>query len=102
MANKKLTEEEVKHIAKLANLPLTENEVQQHQQQLSNILQYVEKLQELDTDEVEITSQVTGLTNVYRQDEVDEGRMLSQQEALSNTPESHNGYVVVPAVIEKE
>ena len=102
MSNQTLTTDDVKHIAKLANLPITDQQVQQYQQQLSSVLEYVEKLKEVDTTSVQETSQVTGLTNVYRKDQVDQDRMLTQQQALSNTPQQKDGYVVVPAVIEKE
>lgn len=65
---KNLTVEEVKHIAKLANLTLSENEVEKFRGQLSEVLAYVEKLKEVETSSVEPTSQVTGLENVFRED----------------------------------
>lgn len=97
-----LSAHQVNHIAKLAQLTLTEDEVTKFQGQLSSILEYVNKLQEVDTSGVEETSQVTGLENVWREDMSSEDRMLSQDAALSNAKVKHNGYVVVPAVIEKE
>ena len=61
---------------------------------------YVSKLQELPTDGVIETSQVTGLENVMREDVVDESRMFSQVEALKNATHTHNGFFVVDAVLE--
>lgn len=65
-----LTTEEVKQVARLANLELTEEEVKKFRTQLSEVLQYVEKLKEVNTEKVESTSQVTGLENVFREDEI--------------------------------
>lgn len=65
-----LTEEQVRHVAKLARLNLTDEEVKKFAGQLSGVLEYVDILKEVDTEGVEITSQVTGLKNVMRKDEV--------------------------------
>lgn len=65
-----LTEEQVRHTAKLARLNLTDEEVKKFAGQLSGVLEYVDILKEVDTEGVEITSQVTGLKNVMRKDEV--------------------------------
>ncbi len=63
-----LTQEEVRHIAKLAGLTLTSTEVKKFQFQLNEILSYVSQLRRVDTKNVEPTSQVTGLENVFRED----------------------------------
>ena len=68
----KLSKEEVQHIALLARLGIKEEEIEKFAEQLSSILEYVEKLNEVNTDGVEITAQVTGLENVLREDEVKE------------------------------
>lgn len=65
-----LTEEQVRYIAKLARLNLTDEEVKKFSGQLSGVLEYVDILKEVNTDGVELTSQVTGLENVMRKDEV--------------------------------
>ena len=75
---------DVGHVAKLANLPLKPHEERKFEKQLSEILSYVEKLKEVDTKNVEITSQVTGLENVTREDQTSPS--LTQEETLSNTP----------------
>ena len=65
----KLTKEQVQHIARLARLKLTPEEEERYAEQLTEILNYVEVLKELDTKGVPETSQVTGLSNVTREDE---------------------------------
>ena len=89
---------DVPNVAKLANLPLKPEEEKKFEKQLSDILSYVEKLNEVDTKNVEITSQVTGLENIARKDE--SGPSLTQEEALSNTKSTHNGFFKVKAVLE--
>ncbi|MFA6550075.1 MAG: Asp-tRNA(Asn)/Glu-tRNA(Gln) amidotransferase subunit GatC [Candidatus Gracilibacteria bacterium] len=65
-----LSEEEVKHIAKLARIRLTDEEIKKFSTQLTDILEYVKILEEVDTKDVEPTSQVTGLKDVTREDVV--------------------------------
>lgn len=67
-----LSPQEVKKIAQLANLTLTEKEVGKFSNQLSDVLTYIDKLNELDTKNVEPTAQVTGLENVFREDVINE------------------------------
>lgn len=100
MAKQKLTVDEVRHVAKLANLPLTPDEIKKYAPQLSAIVDFVSKLQVYDTKKVKPTSQVTGLINVFREDQIEATRMLTQEEALSNARQKHNGYFVVPAIFE--
>lgn len=90
----------VTHVAKLANLPLTPEEKKKFEKQLSETLEYVEKLNEIDTKNVEPTSQVTGLENVTREDEARPS--LTQEEALQNAKSKHNGFFKVPAILENE
>ena len=94
-----LTLDEVKHIAKLAHLELTDQEIATFQKQLASILDFVSALSAVDTKNVIPTSQVTGLENVFREDEVKES--LSQSEALANAKRTHNGYFAVDAIFEE-
>jgi len=94
--NSKLTEKEVRHVALLARLALTSQEVKKFQQQLSRVLEYVALLNEVKTDKVEPTSQVTGLENVFRKDK--RGTTLTQEEALSGVKEQHQGRFKVKAI----
>jgi aspartyl-tRNA(Asn)/glutamyl-tRNA(Gln) amidotransferase subunit C len=88
---------DVKHVAKLANIPLNPEEEKKFEKQLSEILNYVEKLKEVDTKNVETTSQVTGLENVTREDETKPS--LTQEEALSNTKNKYNGFIKVKVIL---
>lgn len=65
-----LTNEQIKHIANLARLELSSEEELKYGNQLSAILGYIDKLEEVNTDQVSITAQVGGLVNVWREDEV--------------------------------
>jgi aspartyl-tRNA(Asn)/glutamyl-tRNA(Gln) amidotransferase subunit C len=96
----KLTTEEVKHVAKLANLDLTDQEVNQFQEQLSEVLDYVEILKEVSTDKVEPTSQVTSLENVLREDEP--GDSLSQKDVLSGAKKTHEGRFQIKRILNND
>lgn len=89
---------DIAHIAKLANLALSKEEHKKFESQLSSVLDYVNKLKEVDTKNIEPTSHVTGLENVTRGDEAKPS--LSQDEALSNTKSKHNGFFKVKAILE--
>lgn len=89
---------DVKHIAKLANISLKKEEEEKFGRQLSEILNYVEKLNSIDTKNIETTSQVTGLENIVRNDETKPS--LTQEEALSGANSRHNGFIKVPAILE--
>jgi len=89
---------DVEHVAKLARLNLTEEERETFTGQLNAILQYAEKLNELDTDQVEPTTHVLHLSNVMREDEVRES--LPQEKVFRNAPEEEGGQFKVPAVLE--
>lgn len=91
---------DVGHVAKLANLPLTDKEKNKFEKQLSSILDYINKLNEIDTSNVKPTSQVTGLENITREDKPHPS--LSQEEVLSNTKSQHNGLFKVKAIIEEK
>ena len=62
------------------------------------MLKFVSKLQKIDTKDIKPTSQVTGLTNVLREDEIENTRMFSQEQALSAAPDTYNGFIKVPYV----
>lgn len=88
-----------KHLAKLTNIPLTDQEAKTLTQQFSATLDTISTLNELDTQSIEATPQVTNLTNVYRDDVIDLTRTFSQEQALQNAKKTHNGYFVVEAVV---
>lgn len=93
----KLTVEQVQHVAKLARLELEPQAVETLAGQLATILDYVEKLSEVDTSEIEPTSHAIALTNAFRKDRVH--AHLEPQEALANAPAKEEGSFVVPKVI---
>lgn len=95
-----LTLDEVRRIARLANLPLSDAELELLAPQLSSIVAFISKLQEIDTSQTAVTSRVTSLENVWREDVVDATNQLSQDQALKNAPETHNGMFMVPAIFE--
>lgn len=96
----KLSEDEVKKIAKLARLPLGDEEVKRYAGQLTNILKFVSKLQKVKPNKVEMRGSKTELVNVYREDEADQTRMLTQTQALKNAKASYKGFFKVPAIFE--
>ncbi len=94
----KITKKDVEHVAKLARLKLTEEEKEKFGKQLSRILEYVEKLNELDTDKAEPTSHVVPLKNVMREDKIKPS--LPVEEVLANAPVREGKYFKVPKIIE--
>lgn len=94
----KLTSEQIDKIAYLARIALTSEEKTQLMPQLSSILDFVAKLQEVDTKGVTETSQVTGLVDVWREDEVVRCE-ISREQLLKNTPNVKDGYIVVKRVL---
>lgn len=93
-----ISKEEVKYIASLAHLELSEKEIEKFQKELSSILEYISKLSEVNTEKVEPTFQTTGLKNVLREDKVDRKRELSQEQALLNAPNKEKGFFKVRPV----
>ncbi len=91
---------DVKKIAKLSNLTLSENEEKEFDNQLNNILAYIETLNSLDTSDTKPTAQVTGLTNILREDDSTNNNSLIQEEALSGTEKKHNGLFVVGKLVD--
>ena len=90
---------QVKHIAQLANIPISEEESNKLAQDFSETLQVVDQLKKADVSQVEITHQITGFKNVLREDVVKEKQSFTQQEALANAKKTYQGYFVVPYVL---
>jgi len=98
----KLTEQDVRHVAELANLALNEEEVARMRHDLDEILTHIDKLNELDTSSVEPMAQVlfdAGETATLREDR--ERPPLGSQAALANAPLAGSGYFKIPKVIER-
>ena len=98
----KISEEQVRYVADLANLSLSDAEVHQFRADLNEILDHVERLNEIDTTDVEPMAQVlceAGDTDTWREDR--ERPSLGTQAALANAPQAGDGYFKVPKVIER-
>lgn len=91
----------VQHIAKLANIPTTDQENEKIATAFDETLKVVDQLQKVNVDGIEPTHQVTGLMNVLRDDVVDESRMFTQEEALSNAKHTYDGFIVVDQILEQ-
>ncbi len=89
---------DVRYTAQLARLHLSEEEIAKFQAQLSQVLAYVEKLEQVDVSGVEPTAHANALFNVFRADEPRDG--FTPQQALANAPREANQLFIVPKVIE--
>lgn len=98
MAQSTLSAEDVRAIADLARLELRDEDIALYQRQLSAILDYFQKLEELDTSHIDPTSSVLPLTNVMRPDQA--GPALSVDEAIANAPDSDGQRFRVRAVLD--
>lgn len=95
-----LTKEEVLHIAKLARLDLSEEELARFQNDLSSIVEYIGTLSQVDTKGVEETAQVTGMVNRLRDDVVESCDEDARQRLLDALPDKQDGYAKVKNVFE--
>ena len=93
----KISKKQVEHVAHLARLTLTEEELERMTGQLDNILSYIAKLDELDTSRIAPTSHVFSVCNAFRPDRVQES--LPRNEALSNAPKQNGEMFQVPRII---
>ncbi|MBS4023755.1 MAG: Asp-tRNA(Asn)/Glu-tRNA(Gln) amidotransferase subunit GatC [Dethiobacter sp.] len=94
----KITREEVAHVARLARLEMTQDEMEQHTEQLNAILEYAGKLDSVDTKDIAPTAHVLPLKNVFRSDKI--RPCLAREDALANAPKSEEGMFRVPRVID--
>jgi aspartyl-tRNA(Asn)/glutamyl-tRNA(Gln) amidotransferase subunit C len=94
----RISKDQVKHVAHLARLAITEEEAEKFTKQLDAIISFAEQLNELDTEGVKPTSHVLDMKNVLREDKPEKG--LSQEEVLKNAPEHENGQFKVPSILE--
>lgn len=93
-----ITTDDVKYVASLAKIAITEDEAAKFTKELDAILGYVQQLEAVDTTGLEPTYQVSGLTSVMRKDEIiDYG--TSQADLLKNAPRTRDGYIEVPKVL---
>lgn len=93
-----ISKEDVQHIAYLSKLKFDDEKIVDFTNKLSQIIKYVEKLSEVDTEDIDLTYQVNEGYQFMREDEVKES--LSREEAISNAPNSEFGYFKLPKVLE--
>ena len=91
-----ISAEEVKHVAKLARLELTDNEVEKYSKQLGDILKYVEQMNEVDTTGIEPMPHAIPVYNVMREDVVKYEQ--TKEELMANAPYEEDGFFRVPKI----
>ncbi len=94
-----LSSEEIKHVAHLSRIELSPQEEEMYREEMSAILEYVQKLDELDTDGVEPIGHITGMINSYREDVSYDGSVEEKEALMSNVPEVKNKWVRVKKVL---
>lgn len=94
----RISVDQVKHVANLARLAITEEEANKFRNQLDNIISFAEQLNELDTENVEPTAHVLEIKNVMREDNAQQG--LPREEVLKNAPDHQDGQIKVPGIME--
>ena len=94
----RISTEDVKHVAHLARLAVTEEEAEQMKKELDAIITFAEQLNELDTTNVKPTSHVLKMVNVMREDHASEG--LPVEEVVKNAPDQQDGYIRVPSIMD--
>lgn len=96
-----ISKETVAHVAQLANIPISTQEQVDFAQAFTQTLEEVNNIMQVDVEGVQPTHHSTGTVNVWRRDEVDEDRLLSQEAAVSQAPHTLDGFVVVDRVLEE-
>lgn len=102
MAKTQITKEAVAKVAKLANLSLTDSEIEKFTPQLAEIFGYIDQLGEVDTSKVDPTAHVNDLTTITREDAIDQSRLLDQAGAVSQSSKVEKNMFVVKAVIDND
>ena len=101
MLSTTFTSGDVSRVASLAHIPVSDEEKKSLSTGFTKTISVVELINKLDVSRIEATH-VTGLTNVFREDIVDEKRMFTQDQALANAPRKDGGYFVVDQVLDQE
>jgi len=94
-----ISREEVRHIAKLARLGITENEEEKFQRELSKILDYIEQLKEVDISNVLPTSHSISVENVVRKDEIKQQDLEVNKRILEQAPDKKEGHIRVKSIL---
>jgi aspartyl-tRNA(Asn)/glutamyl-tRNA(Gln) amidotransferase subunit C len=94
-----LSKEEILHIATLARIGLDEKDIEKYQSELSGILDYFKKLEELDVENIEPIGHITGMQDVFRSDMNEDFGSLGEEAILKNAPEKKDKYIKVKSVL---
>ena len=92
-----ITKDNVLHVAGLARLELSEGEVEKYEAELNDVLKFMDKLNELDTQGIEPTAHVLEINNVFREDIVEES--FGVEDILFNAPDREDDYFKVPSIL---
>ncbi|RKD28998.1 Asp-tRNA(Asn)/Glu-tRNA(Gln) amidotransferase subunit GatC [Thermohalobacter berrensis] len=93
-----ISKEDVKHVAKLARLEFSQEEIEDFTQKFASVIEYVEKLKEVDVEGIEPTYHVHPIKNVMREDKV--GKSMDRDKVLSNAPDKETGFFKIPNVLD--
>ena len=96
----KISEQEVKKIAELSRLSLSSDELKKRTEDMNNIIDYMDTLNEIDTDNVDELYNVHDMNNALRDDSFEES--LDKKDVLKNSPSSNEDYIEVPLTVKKE
>ncbi|KKQ45477.1 MAG: Aspartyl/glutamyl-tRNA(Asn/Gln) amidotransferase subunit C [Candidatus Moranbacteria bacterium GW2011_GWC2_37_8] len=94
-----LSKEEILHIATLARIGVTEKDVEKYQHDLSEILDYFKKLEEVDVEDVEPIGHITGMLNTFRTDKHEDFGLIGKEAIMKNVPEIKDGCIKVKSVL---
>ena len=98
MSDKKITIEEVKHIAKLSKLNIPDNELEYYLSEMDKMINHFNILSKVDTSDVQPMTHVNTMTNVYREDKPKDS--LTTKEALKNSSETFGQFIKIPKIID--
>ena len=100
MANKNITIDEVKHIAKLSKLDIPDDQLDYYASEMDKILEYFKTISKVDTSNVDPLTHITDKYNVVREDATD--KCIENKEFIDNCPESFGNYIKVPKILDKD
>lgn len=95
-----ISKEDIKHVATLAKLEFTDEELEKFTAQMDDIIDMADQLGEVDVQNVAPTTQVVAEKNVFREDVIVKGE--SRDDLFKNVPESQDGFIKVPTIIDKD
>ena len=98
MSDKKITTDEVKHIAKLSKLNITDNELEYYASEMDKMIKHFDILSKLDTSNVEPMTHVRDIKNIVREDKAKQS--LKTSDAIKNAPEKFGRFIKLPKILD--